>query len=127
MCFIVVCPYTTKAIVLNIYIYIFAPLQLSSQRTFLGRKNIGGAFAPLPPPHPPPNLRLWSHRRYPICNINLKRLPRPQLCNSFLRPASIDAAVIIFPHGATAPSRPGLPHCPGLTIALRHVTIDRTK
>ena len=35
----------------------FILLQLSSQKNFLGRKNIGGAFAPSAPP--PPKLRLW--------------------------------------------------------------------
>jgi len=36
----------------NISIFLFAPLQLNSQKLFLGRKNIGGrgAFAPLAPP-----------------------------------------------------------------------------
>ena len=30
------------------------------------------------------------------------------------------------PHGATAPSWPGLPHCRGFTITLRHTTLGRT-
>jgi hypothetical protein len=31
-----------------------------------------------------------------------------------------------FFHGAAAPSRPGPPHYPGLTITLRHTTLGRT-
>jgi hypothetical protein len=30
------------------------------------------------------------------------------------------------PNGATAPSGPGPPHCPGYTITLRHTTLGRT-
>lgn len=33
--------------------FLFIPLQLSSQKNFLGRKNIGRAFAPIAPPLPP--------------------------------------------------------------------------
>jgi hypothetical protein len=31
-----------------------------------------------------------------------------------------------FPHGATAPSGPGSPHCRGFTITLRHTSLGRT-
>jgi len=31
-----------------------------------------------------------------------------------------------FFYGVRAPSRPGPPHCPGLTITLRHIPIGRT-
>ena len=34
--------------------------------------------------------------------------------------------MIIFSHGATAPSAPGPPHYRGFTIALRHATLGRT-
>jgi hypothetical protein len=33
---------------------------------------------------------------------------------------------IFSPHGATAPSGPGLPHYRGFTITLRHTTLGRT-
>ena len=79
-------------------ISIFSIYPSSTQRprkTFLGRKNTGRVFAPLAPP--PPNLRLWLHRPYPICNTNLKRLSRLPLRTSLLLPASIHAGLIIFP------------------------------
>jgi hypothetical protein len=33
---------------------------------------------------------------------------------------------IFFPHGVTAPSGPGPPHCRGFTITLRHTKFGRT-
>jgi hypothetical protein len=34
--------------------------------------------------------------------------------------------MLCFPNVATAPSGPGLSHCPGFTITLRHTTLGRT-
>jgi len=95
-CCIVVSPYTTHVF------FLFALLQLSSQGKHSQVEKILQEH--LRPLYPPPNL----HRRYPICNINLKRLSRLQLCTSFLRPASIDVAVIIFPTVQQLPVGHGL-------------------
>jgi len=64
-------------------VFLFAPLKISSQNSFLGRKKILGSICP--PPPPPPSYAYGSHNFYTPLASRTKNWVRVESCTVWLQ------------------------------------------